>query len=299
MAFFDRLRELAAAPAARVGGVAPLEVHELREVAPPPASVPAPGPAPGPRVTRTEPPPGEPRDAPAPAQAASAAEPRAHGAVMEPESEPAPFTRQVAGQPPAIDFLAEPPVEAAPPPPGSQLEVTAHLPAEPSVAQPTDIRPHPLAAPEQPSPPARTLSEAPNGDHFPAVPPPAPTRPGPPTPEPSPANPSPGPLEAPAPQEAVQRTHEALTEVRRWMEAPTPAVAAAPAAPHPVAAAGDPVAAPLAPQVVEEHTELSIGTVQVTVEAPPPPVGRRAERSGNPPARPRHEAVPRDYLRGW
>ena len=83
------------------------------------------------------------------------------------------------------------------------------------------------------------------------------------------------------------------------MEAPTPAVADAPAAPHPVAAAGDPVAAPLAPRVVEEHTELSIGTVQVTVEPPPAPVGRRAERSGNPPARPRHDAVPRDYLRGW
>ena len=61
----------------------------------------------------------------------------------------------------------------------------------------------------------------------------------------------------------------------------------------------DPVAAPVAPRVVEEYTELSIGMVQVKVEPPPAPVGRRAERSGNPPARPRHDAVPRDYLRGW
>ena len=97
----------------------------------------------------------------------------------------------------------------------------------------------------------------------------------------------------------MERAQEALTEVRRWMEAPSPAAIDVPDAGRPVAAPADPVAAPPAPKVVEERTELSIGTIQVTVEGPPPPVGRRAERSSNPPARPRQDAVPRDYLRGW
>lgn len=108
-----------------------------------------------------------------------------------------------------------------------------------------------------------------------------------------------GPPATAAPATPAERVHQALAEVRQWMEQPAvasdpadrPAPAAAPArAPTPEASSAT---------ITEARTELSIGTIEVTVEETPAPTAPRARPAAPAPRPPVRDIVPRDYLRGW
>ena len=67
--------------------------------------------------------------------------------------------------------------------------------------------------------------------------------------------------------------------------------------PAPARPARAPSAQP--PAVVEARTEVSIGTIQVTVEEQPAAAPARPARRGATGRQGGRDAVPRDYLRGW
>ena len=325
MPFFARLREMAAATAAPHGqpaGGAGLEVTATRVAAPPsaaewhepiaaaarpPSLRAAPIEPDGPWPAATEPPmvaapakalESRPEDTrgrpPEPAAATPAGQrrdrDRVNPAVAPPASDLDAPPRPVRSSRAAArddDFVAPqdgavaPHVRAAAPPvlavtPPVRASSPRDVAATPSPARPAPRAARPLetAAPTidagEPARPARQRMEA--------------------------AGPA-RPLEASTPPPAVrderpaarrdpeERAREALVEVRRWMEEPPARGTAAPTGVQP-------------PPVVEERSELTIGTIQVTVEAPPA-AGRGApQRSATAPP-PRRDAVPRDYLRGW
>jgi hypothetical protein len=87
--------------------------------------------------------------------------------------------------------------------------------------------------------------------------------------------------------EPSERAHRALAEVRRWMEEP-PRRREADRPRRATPAAGIP------------EPSLSIGTIEVTVEAAPTPQPVPAVApTSPPPRRAGRDVVPRDYLRGW
>jgi hypothetical protein len=128
--------------------------------------------------------------------------------------------------------------------------------------------------------------------------------------------PAPGRSEA-APRSPEEGLHEALVRVRHWMAEPGAEVRSGerpapdpPAPPAPLrtvrprrADPGRPTAAPPAAAApIEQRTEVSIGTIHVTVEEPEEPEGGSRHPGARPspvaaPVRPR--AVPRHYVRGW
>jgi len=128
--------------------------------------------------------------------------------------------------------------------------------------------------------------------------------------------PAPGSSEAASrrPSSPEEGLHEALVRVRHWMAEPEAEAQSGerpapdpPAAPAPLRAIrprradpGRSTAAALEPAAaIEQRTEVSIGTIHVTVEEPEGGARHPGARpvSAAAPARPR--AVPRHYVRGW
>jgi len=287
MAYFDRLRDLAAARAApargRRGGVAPLEVEEVRVAAPP--------------------------------QATATAAPGRRTAVPVPRSErrelvamPAPVPDVVLGElgpapPPAARETVRHEIRAAAPPSDADsvpapvpVPLDGPAPAQPAAARAPDAaapvrepQPPPVGAPRAAAPEAVEVVVA-SGDRPAAVPAPAAARP---------AGRAPA---APLPRDGEARVHAALTEVRRWIQEPAgdardddlPLRREGHAPRRPSDAPPQARAA-----VSEARTELSIGTIQVTVEEPAAAPARRAPRPAAAPRRAGRDTVPRDYLRGW
>jgi hypothetical protein len=102
--------------------------------------------------------------------------------------------------------------------------------------------------------------------------------------------------------------HEVLAEVRRWIEQPAPAAEPPPLPATPLRRIAERTASPRprrSPAATrgtpDATTELSIGTIEVTVEEAAAPVAALAPRPpAQPvPARAGREIVPSDYLRGW
>lgn len=312
MGYLARLRDLAAAPAAPAApppaAVEPLEqeaVRIARHVESPAAvaSRRAPGIEPTEAARKPADRRGEAADGPTP--------PPAPQALRELESEP---TRRAA----VVDADASPPAGQAEPLP---------LEREVILERPSSAR-RPVPAPPEAPPGIDRRGREPKRAPAPAPPPPTPPREA--------RLPAPESSKGPQPQ-PDERFHQALVQVRRWMVEPEPGAAEegggsgkdgkesardeSPAAVAPLRS--EPPMSPVTPnqrssrpretppperpaplsapaaQVVEERTELSIGTIYVTVEEPeagPPtqPGGRPAtSRSA------RGEAVPRNYLRGW
>lgn len=113
-------------------------------------------------------------------------------------------------------------------------------------------------------------------------------------------------------RDPVDRVHESLAEVRRWMAEPGAELGdGAPSASASASAGADAVAGEPAPTrpahassaqppaVVESRTEVSIGTIQVTVEEQPAAAPARPARRAATGRQGGRDAVPRDYLRGW
>jgi len=305
--YFHRLRALAAGPPPRRAAsreaarpAEPLEHEEVRTVV-------APAPTPPPAGRREEPTP------------TRAFTPRA---PEPPPGDPPPAAARTS--PPLSSAPAPAPVEGPPPAPASAASGPADRPrrsgrpSSPALPEVEVV----LEAPSEPPPrpasaaPARHRSATPataSGTESPE--PPRPAR----SPAPSPTFP-PEPVadEAapPVPLTPEEGLHEALVRVRRWMAEPAAEVEAT-AAPEPTsegpsfspqlrvaprrtdARLDRPRAAAESPAPVEERTEVSIGTIHVTVEEPeggPRNAGTRPAPTAAP-QRPR--AVPRHYVRGW
>jgi hypothetical protein len=89
-------------------------------------------------------------------------------------------------------------------------------------------------------------------------------------------------------QDTTERTHRALAEVRRWLEEPSGRREADRPRPRRAKSAAAITELP-----------LSIGTIEVTVEAAPAPQAAPPAPPPPPPRRAGRDVVPRDYLRGW
>jgi hypothetical protein len=274
MPYFDRIRQLAAARGAPGGRRMPgLEVDEVRLAEPPPPR------AASARAARPA----------APVAAPTAGRHETTEVVREAPVTPRAEERVVVAT--EESRIVEVVATAAGVPEGGEARVAAApaLPAASTLREETRVDVVTGAPPVTGDDPAATP---------PASPPPA-ARPLPPA--------------AVVPAAPAERIHDVLAEVRAWMEqpAPTPETATAaerPALPaSPVRRTADrtaPAPRRRAPAAVTEPpaTELSIGTIEVTVEEAPAP--RAAIPAPPPPARPAPErpardVVPSDYLRGW
>jgi hypothetical protein len=277
MPYFDRLRQLAAAGAPPRRGpswAAGLEVDEVRVASPP-----------RPRESAAAPP-------RAPATPVAAAAPQ--------EATPAP--------PPAV----APPEIAARDDTTVRDEAAAHVPTTiTEVAEAADVvteREPAAATPRRAAPaePGETTERPPAAALVPQG---SPASQAAEATRPLPADESrglaPGPSAAPpqvaaAPTTAAERVHRALVEVRQWMEQP-PADHQRDDSREPIAtpARRRPARAAPTTAISEARTELSIGTIAVTVEEPPAAAPRRPKPAAPAPRAPVREIVPRDYLRGW
>jgi len=295
MGYFERVRELAMAAAAPTAheppAVAPLEQEETR-VAPSTAA-------------------GTPLGAPATTEPARYDRAAASAAIARPDHDPPPPADQLARTAPrsvpGADFHARP----APDVPAADAPVVA-VPAagvtRPPTEPPTVGRPPAASTPDPPTtpPPRRRHATAQYESQV------TPARlvervPGPAAPDGGAGIRPPGavterpPAESPAPRVAppetaqprsgtgvpdapAERAREALHEVRRWTGEPavardmaTPAAAAAPPMLGERAAAE---ASPSPPAIVEQRSELSIGTIQVTVEESQTPARSAAAGRG-------------------
>jgi hypothetical protein len=279
MPYFDRIRRLAAArgaPARRqLWG---LEVEEFRPAAATPSAPAArtPQPAGAAHVEAGVP----------PRVAAPTPTSDQHAATPVPPRVAAPPARADAR--PLVRADARPPARDLAPPASNAPRPLPHAapPASLEVVSEAAAATRPLAAPPlpldwAPAPTLEFVSEA-----APLAPAVDAADPASPRPRTAPTQEAEGVVKAPV-NEPTERARRALAEVRRWMEEPP--------------RSRDPDRPPRAPfAVTVAEPPLSIGTIEVTVEAAPAP---RPPPAVAPPPRPARRAgrdvVPRDYLRGW
>jgi hypothetical protein len=183
---------------------------------------------------------------------------------------------------PPLEPPLEPPRDSPPEPPAAARQTTLTPPSAPDADPSQGARSSPARAPvpadevaaaRQPAEPAR-----------PAVVPPRLDERAPST----------------AADEAADQLQRGLADLRRWLQEPPRDAgegrreSAAPAPLDDRAAAGD-LAMDGAPPVLEQRTEVSIGTIVVSVEEPPtaPAAATRPRRPDRP------ATVPRHWVRGW